>query len=333
MTLPAGLGLETLALGLVFIAVVLAVEAGVTAWQDARRSQQRLNRHLALTAGGTSTEDILLTLRRTSVDLSNARWPSALAYLESRLTQAGLTISAQRMLLMMVGATLGIGLVFPVLGGVVGAVRSVGAVLLLVFFAASLGVVAPLLYLNFVAARRIKALEAQFPVALDILVRGLRAGYPVATALDLVVKELADPLASELGLVVSEMNYGYPLQDALANFAQRVQTPDVNMFVVSVSIQMETGGSLAEILDNLTKVIRDRAAMVLKVRALASEGKMTGIMLSGLPLFTFVSVFSRSPNFYLDVVDDPLFLPAALGIAVLYVLGIVIMRRIIAIKV
>ena len=129
------------------------------------------------------------------------------------------------------------------------------------------------------------------------------------------------------------MNYGYQLRDALENFAARVQTQDANMFVVSVAIQTETGGSLADILDGLSKVIRDRAAMVLKVRALASEGKMTGAVLTAMPIITFVLVFLNSPEFYLQVADDPLFLPAVLGVLFMYTLGVVIMRRLIAIKV
>jgi tight adherence protein B len=142
-----------------------------------------------------------------------------------------------------------------------------------------------------------------------------------------------DPIASEFGLVVAEMNYGYNLRDALANLAQRVQTQDIQMFVVSVAIQSETGGSLAEILDGLSKVIRDRQSMVLKVRALASEGKMTGILLSGLPVFTFCGVMASSPMFYMSVVDDPWFVPAVVGVLCLYVLGVMVMRKIVAIKV
>ena len=165
------------------------------------------------------------------------------------------------------------------------------------------------------------------------MVRGLRAGYPVTGALELVVKELPDPLSSELALVLAEMNYGSPLRDALDNLAARVQTQDINMFVVSVAIQTETGGSLADILDSLTRVIRDRASMVMKVRALASEGKMTGTLLTAMPVITFVGVFSSEPQFYLDVVDDPWFMPGTLGVVFMYVLGVVIMRRLIAIKV
>ena len=105
------------------------------------------------------------------------------------------------------------------------------------------------------------------------------------------------------------------------------------MFAVSVSIQAETGGSLADILDGLSRVIRERASMALKVRALASEGKMTGTVLSVLPVATFCFVFATQPRFYLDIIDDPLFLPGAMGVGVWYSLGMIIMRRLIKITV
>jgi tight adherence protein B len=237
------------------------------------------------------------------------------------------------MLMLMVGTTVIIGVLFPLIGGVAGRITSFGAVLLLVLFAVCIGVFVPIMFVNIQATKRIKLFEAQFPVALDIFVRGLRAGYPVTSALELLVTEVPDPVASEFGLVVAEMNYGYNLRDALANLAKRVQTQDVQMFVVSVAIQSETGGSLAEILEGLTKVIRDRASMVLKVRALASEGKMTGFMLSGLPVFAFVMTFGGTPAFYLDVVDDPWFMPGVLIVLTMYTCGILLMRKIIAIKV
>jgi tight adherence protein B len=155
----------------------------------------------------------------------------------------------------------------------------------------------------------------------------------VTSALELLVSEVPDPISSEFGLVVAEMNYGYNLRDALANLADRVRTQDVQMFVVSVAIQSETGGSLAEILEGLSKIIRDRAQMVLKVRALSSEGKMTGGLLTVLPVGTFVVMFATNPNFYLDVAGDPLFMPGVIAILILYAVGIVMMRKMISIKV
>lgn len=320
-------------LAVVFLAVVLLVEGAYLYWSDVRGPQARINRRMQLVNAGASSAEILASLRRESSKASDSFLPAVSRYLETRLGQAGLKIRADRMMTLMVVATVAIGIVLPLIAGVAGQITSLGAVVVILSFAVAVSVVLPLLAINFLANRRMKLFDAQFPVALDIFVRGLRAGYPVTGALELLVSETPDPIASEFGLVVAELNYGYSLRDALNNLSERVQTPDMAMFVVSVAIQSETGGNLAEILDGLSRVIRDRASMVLKVRALASEGKMTGLLLSVLPVGTFVVTFLSQPRFYLDVVDDPWFMPAAVGVIGLYITGILLMRRMIAIKV
>jgi tight adherence protein B len=317
----------------VFLATVLLVEGVFLYWRDVRGPQSRVSRRMQLITSGASNAEILASLRRDTSRASESLLPALVGYFEIRLTQAGMRITADRMLSLMLGVTVMIGVLFPILGGVTGQITSFSAVLLLVIFAAGIGIGLPLMVINIQAAKRMKLFEAQFPVALDIFVRGLRAGYPVTSALELLITEVPDPISSEFGLVVAEMNYGYNLRDALANLAKRVRTQDIQMFVVCVAIQSETGGSLADILDGLSKVIRDRASMVLKVRALASEGKMTGALLSALPVGTFVVMFATKPRFYLDVVDDPWFMPGVIGMMVSYVVGILLMRRMISIEV
>ncbi len=318
---------------IVFLATVLLIEGVYLYWRDVRGPQSRVSRRMQLLSQGASGAEILESLRRETSRASESLVPAVIDYLEVRLTQAGMRFSAERLLSIMLGVTVLIGVLFPIIGGVTGQIASVGAVSMLVIFAGGLGIGLPLMIINVKAAKRMKLFEAQFPVALDIFVRGLRAGYPVSSALELLITEVPDPISSEFGIVVAEMNYGYNLRDALTNLARRVRTQDIQMFVVSVAIQSETGGSLAEILDGLSKVIRDRASMVLKVRALASEGKMTGALLSALPLGTFIVMFATKPHFYLDVVDDPWFMPGVFGMCFSYVFGILLMRRMISIKV
>jgi tight adherence protein B len=115
--------------------------------------------------------------------------------------------------------------------------------------------------------------------------------------------------------------------------AERWDIDDMRMFVVSLSVQNETGGNLAEILDNLSKVIRDRHSMLMKVRALSSEGRMTAVMLTLLPVLTLVGLFLVNPAFYLDVADDPLFVPGFLGLILLYGVGFFTIRRMVDLKV
>ena len=144
---------------------------------------------------------------------------------------------------------------------------------------------------------------------------------------------MPDPIGSQFGLVVDEVTYGAELRDALQSMADRWDLDDMRMFVVSLSVQSETGGNLAEILDNLSKVIRERHSMMLKVRALSSEGRMTAVMLTILPVFTFSSLFISSPKFYLGVADDPAFVPGFVVLIVMYLIGFYIIRRLVDLKV
>jgi tight adherence protein B len=210
---------------------------------------------------------------------------------------------------------------------------SLGRILISVTFAFLLGAALPVMLLNFKATRTRKKMQEQFPVALDVFVRGLRAGHPIAAALDLLTVEMPDPIGSQFGLVVDEVTYGAELRDALQDMAERWDLDDMRMFVVSLSVQSETGGNLAEILDNLSHVIRERQSMMMKVRALSSEGRMTAIMLTILPLFTFTLLFVINARFFLDVANDPYFIPGFAILIALYVTGFIWIRRMVDLKV
>jgi tight adherence protein B len=191
----------------------------------------------------------------------------------------------------------------------------------------------PVLVVNALAQRRRKRMEEQFPISLDVFIRALRAGHPVASAIDLLTREMPDPIGSEYGLVADEVSYGAELADSLSSMAERWGLEDIRMFVVSLSVQNETGGNLAEILENLASVIRARASLFLKVRALSSEGRMTGWILTILPVGAFVVLFAVNPAFYLDVADDPAFIIGFVGLIVMYAIGFATIRMMINIKV
>jgi tight adherence protein B len=210
---------------------------------------------------------------------------------------------------------------------------SFGRIVISATFAVVLGALLPLMAINFRATKLKRRMEEQFPVALDVFVRGLRAGHPVAAALDLLTTEMPDPIGSQFGLVVDEVTYGAELRDALQNMAERWDLEDMRMFVVSLSIQNETGGNLAEILENLSRVIRERHAMLMKVRALSSEGRMTALILTVLPITTFVVLFILNASFFLDVANDPWFVPGFALLGILYAIGFVWIRKLINLKV
>jgi tight adherence protein B len=183
------------------------------------------------------------------------------------------------------------------------------------------------------AERRRKRMQSQFPVALDVFVRALRSGHPIAGALEVLTQEMDDPIGSEFGLVSDEVAYGAGLTDALNDMAERWDLDDIRMFVVCLSVQSETGGNLAEILDNLSRVIRERASLYLKVRALSSEGRMTGWLLTALPIITFVLLFSTNPAFYLEVAGDPIFYIGFPLLLIWYGIGVMAIRKMVNIKV
>src|ERR1043166_4349819 len=164
----------------------------------------------------------------------------------------------------------------------------------------------PLLMLKFKRSRRQKKFGAQFPDALDIIVRSLRAGHPVPVAISMVAREMTDPIGSEFGIVADEITYGADLETGMRNLYFRIGQADLPLFVTAVAIQSSTGGNLGEILENLSAVIRERFKMRRKIRALASEGRASAMILSSLPILMFLVIQIITPDFYASVWHESL---------------------------
>ena len=177
-------------------------------------------------------------------------------------------------------------------------------------------------------ASRQKRLEEQLPVALDIVNRAIRAGHPIISAVQLAAAELDNPIGGELRKIVDETAYGSDLREALGNFAKRTGSQDAHFFSVSVSIQAETGGSLAEILENLAAVIRARATLAKRVQALGSEGRASANILSVLPILVIGGITLSQPTFYSDKFSDPIFWPAVISVCTVYLIGQLMLYRI-----
>jgi tight adherence protein B len=326
--------LRLMILVVIFVAVLLGVERALSILRGARLDTQAINRRLSLISRGFSREDVAVTLRRvTSKSTLPPPFSTMVDGIERMLCGAGLKISAGSIVAGLVLLSLIIFLLLSWLIFLSGGSLGAGRILLAATFSVAAGLGLPLLVLARLADRRRKQLVEQFPVALDVFVRGLRAGHPVASALELVSGEMSDPIGSEFGLVQDEVTYGADLRDALQSMADRCGVEDMQMFVVSLSIQQETGGNLAEILENLSQVIRERAAMLMKVRALSSEGRMTALILTLLPVGSFVGLFLTNPGFYLDVADDPMFVPGFAGLLLAFAIGVFWIRKLIDLKV
>jgi len=328
--------LRALALVCVFGAVVLAVESIVRSMAKNRSEGQAINLRLKMIGKGRSHGETMNLLRRAGSAVPHGLPPfiDKLAHkFERTLMQAQLTIPTGRLMLIIIVAPLAIFFFILMLMAAGGMGVSFGRLMMSATFAFALGAALPLMFISFRATRTRKKMQEQFPVALDVFVRGLRAGHPIAAALDLLTVEMPDPIGTQFGLVVDEVTYGAELRDALQSMAERWNLDDMRMFVVSLSVQNETGGNLAEILENLSKVIRERAAMFMKVRALSSEGRMTAVMLTVLPIFTFVLLFIVNASFFLDVANDPWFVPGFVFLLVLYLIGFFTIRKMVDLKV
>ena len=320
----------------IFASVFLLAAVIVRSVADSQAQLGAINRRMKLIAKGADREEIMAMLRKNDPNADLGLLALPLGFFQGfrrKLMMSAIPFSAGQVLLAMVAlfALLILILVltcwllnFPLTGGVIQIITAFAA-------AAAIGI--PVFVITFVAERRRKKMQEQFPVSLDIFVRALRSGHPVASAIELVTREMQDPIGSEFGLISDDVSYGAELTEALDEMAERWDMDDIRMFVVSLSVQSETGGNLAEILDNLAKVIRERASLYMKVRAMSSEGRMTGWILTAAPIVTFLALFSMNPQFYLGVAQDPIFYIGFPLMILWYLVGVYSIRRMIDLKV
>ncbi len=328
--------IRLLVLVVIFAAVFLLAEQMISLVRQRRQGATAINKRLQMIEGGVDREMVTSRLRKSQQGTFQ-NVPGIFGKIgrsvERSVIASGVSMPAIQIIFAMAAAT-GIVAALVMIGAAVsGYAMNLGLIQLAIVMGVAVGTGIPLIILSRMANARRKKMQEQFPVALDIFVRGLRSGHPISSALELLTKEMEDPIGSEFGLVVDEVAYGADLRDALQTMAERWNIEDIQMFVVSLSVQNETGGNLAEILSNLSTVIRDRASMFMKVRALSSEGRMTALMLTALPVLTFVGLFLVSPKFYLEVSDDPMFMPGVIGLIVLYFIGFFSIRRMVDLKV
>lgn len=226
------------------------------------------------------------------------------------------------------------------LAGMVGGcvlILLVGARLLpwvLVFpFAMAISVVLPVLVLLAIRNKRRERLVAQLPDALDLMSRSLRSGYPLSASLRVVAETMQDPIATEFGIVVDQVSYGDELVLAMHKLADRVPTEDFRFLSASVSIQHGTGGNLGRVLTVLAGVIRGRAMMRRKIKAMSAEGRISAMILSCIP-FLMVGLNSvLTPEYYGGVIGNPYF-PALAGAALaLIVLNALVMAKLVSFKI
>jgi tight adherence protein B len=191
------------------------------------------------------------------------------------------------------------------------------------------GVIVPLGFLKMKAGRRNAALGFQLPQALDIIVRSLEAGHPVPAAVSLVGREMSDPIGTEFGMAADEIAYGATLEQAVERMAERCLHADVDLFAATVRLQEKTGGNLTGLLKLNANTVRERHKMRLKIKAASSEGRASAMILTAAPFIAVGMIVVISPDFYGDVINEPV---VKYGLAVIgfwIFLGNLIMRRMI----
>jgi tight adherence protein B len=198
--------------------------------------------------------------------------------------------------------------------------------------AATLGLM-PLMWLKMRKRKRIKAFTAQMPDALELVGRALRAGHGLASGMHVVAEEMGWPIAMEFGRVYEEQNLGIALEESLRGMADRVPTMDVRFFVTAVVIQRATGGDLAEILDKIGRLVRERFQILGQVQALTAEGRLSGVVLLALPPGLLAFTFMTNPDYTGLLFSTTVGVKLLAGAAVMQVLGAVAIKKIITIKV
>jgi len=321
-------------LALIAVVVFVLVAAGVFAMAslfDDRRSHARVLRERLSTvqqASERQSSEELALLRDELLSEIPAlnrmlqRSPS-ISRLQHFLSQADVKIRAGKFLMFTAGsgALLALAVLFltdtPLYAGI----------------ALVMGLFIPYFYVSFQRTRRFQKFEELFPEAIDTLARAVRAGHAFTTALELIANEMAEPVSTEFRKLFEEQKFGLPLRDALLNFAERMPIVDVKFFVTAVMLQRETGGNLAEILDNLSYVIRERFKILRQVRVYTAQGRLTMMLLMALPPIVVVVMMVMNPYFIKPLFYDKMGHAMIVAGVTLQTLGYLVIRKIIRIQV
>lgn len=191
----------------------------------------------------------------------------------------------------------------------------------------------PSLYIRMKKKKRMQKFQSQLPEALELIARALRAGHAFTGSLKMVVEDFDDPIGTEFEKTLNQINFGIDVPEALKQLANRVDCDDLNFFVVSVIVQRETGGNLAEIIENLSHLIRERFKLHGRVRVLSAEGKLSAIVLIAIPFLVVAALAVMNPKYIRVLIEDPIgkiLIFCSLG---MMAVGAYVMKKMIAIKV
>ena len=311
---------------LIFVAVLMLVEGlYLTVFGKSISLNNRVSRRLALLEKNHDREKVLEQLRKEMNQHVQARGLPLYSILATKAQKANIAFTPRQLLMIMAGLA-----VFSYLGLTIGTEASPTV---RIPVAIAMGIGGVYVWVNNKAKKRMALLEEQLPDAVELMVRSLRVGHPFTSSIAAVAKEIGDPLGTEFGMIADEASYGRDVAESLKEFAERLDSQDLRFLAVAVTIQQQSGGNLAEILDGLAKVIRARFKLFRRVKAITAEAKWSGMFLSAFPIGALVMINVIQPHYYDDVKETPVFIPACLVVGVFLVVNMIFMKIMVNIKV
>lgn len=315
---------------LVFVAVVLLIEGMYLTWNSAKGPEaERVARRLRMMSAGGQVSGESQSMIKQRLLSETPLFQRLLlqmprvGQIDRLLEQSGVTWTVSDLIVL--------SLLCPVLVGGFALYLRLPVLLVLGLMVLSLGL--PLLRVLAAKRQRLAKVDLQLPDALDLIGRALRAGHAFPTAMKMVGDEMSAPIADEFRVAFDEVNFGISMNDALMNLATRVPSTDLRYFVIAVLIQRETGGNLAELLDNISKIVRERIKLLGHIRVLSAEGKMSAWVLGLLPFAAALMIQITNPGFLAVLYTDPAG-RKMVGMALfMMILGFFAMRKIIRIHV
>ena len=311
---------------MIFVAVVVIVNGiYLIVFGKSISLNSKVSRRLTLLEKNANREQVLEQLRKEMNQHLNAKNIPLYSMLAKKAQRANIAFSPQ--------ALIGIMALLSVFAFLMLSVFTGAALGLRVVLGIAMGVGGVFVWVNRTAKQRMSLLEEQLPDSIELMVRSLRVGHPFSTAIGIVAKEIPDPLGSEFGVIADEAAYGRDVAESLKAFAERMDSQDLRFLAVAVSIQQQSGGNLAEILEGLSKVVRARFKLFRRVRAITAEAKWSGMFLSGFPIAALVMINVIQPDYYDEVKTTSAYVPAALFVVVFLIINMIYMKMMTNIKV
>ena len=312
--------------GLVGLGVFLLIEGlYLTVFGKSISLNHRVNRRLEMLEKGGNREQVLEQLRKEMSQHMNAKSIPFYSLLADKAQKANIAFSPR--------ALIGVMLLMTVVayGGLAVGTEAGPAVRALLAVAIGFGSV--YIWVARKAKKRLSMIEEQLPEAVELMVRSLRVGHPFNATIGILARDIPDPLGTEFGIIADEAAYGRDVSESLKALAERCDMQDLRFLAVAVTIQQQSGGNLAEVLDGLAKVIRSRFKLFRRVRAITAEAKWSGMFLSGFPIGAIVMINLLKPEYFDEVKESEYYIPTAIVVGVFLVINMIYMKIMVNIKV